>query len=208
MNVLAVGAHYDDVELGCSGTLIKHVLGGDNVTMLVITKSDYKNPSGEVIRDSDIACREGEKAAKLIGAELINLSYDTFMVTNDEDLTKTINGYINKLNIDTIYTHWINDLHRDHHNTSKCVLMAGRHAPRFLMYRSNFYDTEKVFRGNLYSDISMVIDKKREVIKAHESELDRVKYRWFDFFDRQHKNDGMKIGVEYAECFEVVRYLI
>ena len=39
MNVLAVGAHYDDIELGCSGTLIKHVQAGDRVTLLVITDS-------------------------------------------------------------------------------------------------------------------------------------------------------------------------
>ena len=47
MNVLGVGAHYDDLELGCSGTLINHVKKGDNVTMLVITDSSYKNPDGQ-----------------------------------------------------------------------------------------------------------------------------------------------------------------
>jgi len=208
MNVLAVGAHYDDVELGCSGTLIKHVEKGDKVTILVITDSSYKNPDGDLIRSADVALKEGKAAAKIIGAELICLKYETFMVPFDETLTKTITRYVEDLKINTIYSHWTNDLHRDHQYAAKSTLMAGRHVPRFLMYRSNFYDTEQQFRGNFYSDISDLMDKKVEVISAHKSELERVRYQWLDFFCKLHKNDGQKIGVKYAECFEIVRYLI
>lgn len=208
MNVLAVGAHYDDVELGCSGTLIKHVRRGDKVTILVITDSSYKNPNGDLIRGTDVALKEGKAAANIIGAELICLNYETFLVPFDEALTKEITRYIEELGIDTMYSHWTYDLHRDHQYAAKSTLMAGRHVPRFLMYRSNFYDTEQQFRGNFYSDISDVMDKKIEVIKAHKSELERVRYRWLDFYCKLHKNDGQKIGVKYAECFEVVRYLI
>ena len=75
MNILGVGAHYDDLELGCSGTLIKHVNNGDNVLMLVITDSSYKNPSGDLIRSRKTAYKEGVNAAKLIGAKLICLNY-------------------------------------------------------------------------------------------------------------------------------------
>jgi len=208
MNVLGVGAHYDDLDLGCSGTLIKHIQQGDTVTMLVITNSAYKNPNGDVIRSAEIAYREGLKAAKIIGAQLICLNYETFMVPFDESLTKEITHQIEELKIDTIYSHWTGDLHRDHQYAAKSTLMAGRHVTKFLMYRSNFYDTEQSFRGNFYSDITDVMDKKIRVIKKHESELKRVQYRWLDFFTKHHKNDGQKIGVKYAESFEVVRYLI
>jgi LmbE family N-acetylglucosaminyl deacetylase len=208
MNVLAVGAHYDDVELGCSGTLIKHVLKGDKVTILVITDSSYNNTDGDLIRSADIALKEGKQAATIIGAELICLNYETFMVPFDETLTKTITHYIEDLEIDTVYSHWTHDLHRDHQYAGKSTLMAGRHVPRFLMYRSNYYDTEHQFRGSFYSDISDVMKTKVEVIKAHKSELERVRYKWLDFFCKLHKNYGQKIGVKYAERFEVVRFLI
>lgn len=208
MNVLGVGAHYDDLELGCSGTLMKHVQHGDSVTMLVITDSSYNNPNGDLIRAADVAHSEGLKAANIIGAELICLNYKTFIVPFDEALTKEITRYIEDLEIDTVYSPWTHDLHRDHQYAAKSTLMAGRHVPRFLMYRSNFYNTQQGFRGNLYSDISDVMDKKIEVIKAHESELERVRYKWIEFFNNQNANDGQKIGVKYAECFEVVRYLI
>lgn len=208
MNVLGIGAHYDDLELGCSGTLIKHAEKGDQVTMLVITDSAYKNPRGKIVRDADVAYQEGLKAASLIGAELRCLNYKTFMVPFNEGLTKELHYIIEEHDIDIVYSHWIHDLHRDHQFAGKSALMAGRHIPRFLMYRSNFYDTEEQFRGNFYSDISEVMERKIEVIKAHQSELERVRYKWLDFFTNQHANDGQKIGVKYAECFELVRYLI
>lgn len=208
MNVLAVGAHFDDLELGCSGTLIKHVNNGDKVTMIVVTASDYKNPKGDLIRGREIAHEEGVKAANIIGAKLICLNYETFMVPFDESLTEKLNSYVDKFKIDVVYSHWIYDLHRDHQYAGKCTLMAARHVPKFLLYRSNFYDTEQQFRGNFYSDISQVMDKKLKVIKAHASELKRVRYQWLHFFTKQHENDGQKIGVKYAECFEIVRYLV
>ena len=207
MNVLAVGAHFDDIELGCSGTLMKHVQGGDKVYLIVICNSAYSNPDGDVVRELDTAFMEGKNAVAIIGAELICLDYDTFMIPFGEELTGTINRYIEKFNIDIIYCPWVHDLHRDHYYAAKNTLMAGRHIPRFLMYRCNYYDTEKPFQGNFYSDITDTMDKKIEVIKAHESELERVRYKWLDFFQNQNANDGQKIGVKYAECFEVVRYL-
>jgi LmbE family N-acetylglucosaminyl deacetylase len=208
MNILAVGAHFDDVELGCSGTLINHVRQGNKVTLVVITNSAYKNPNGRLIRSKEDALKEGLTASEIMGAQLICLDYETFMVPFDEKLTKQLTAYIEELEIDTIYSPWTHDLHRDHQYAGKAALMAGRHVPRFLMYRPNFYDTEHAFRGNFYSDISDVFEEKEKVIKAHKSELKRVRYSWLEFIRNQNRNDGQKIGVNYAECFEIARYLI
>jgi len=208
MNVLAIGAHYDDIELGCSGTLIKHVRKGDNVTMIVVSNSDYKDPNGLEVRSADQAYSEGLDAANIIGANLISLNYETLNVPYDDSLATQLVSYINKLDIDIIYSHWVNDLHRDHQYTGKSALMAGKRVKSFLMYRSNYFDCEKIFRGNFYSDISDVIEDKIRVIKAHKSELKRVRYKWIDFFRKMHENAGEIIGVKYAESFEIIRYLI
>jgi|TARA_B100000315_G_scaffold156179_1_gene144736 LmbE family N-acetylglucosaminyl deacetylase len=208
MNVLAVGAHFDDIEMGCSGTLIKHVQNRDKVTMLVITNSGYKDPNGIEVRNTDTASKEGQMAAKIIGADLVCLDYETFFIPFDDNVTKTIISYIQNLSIDTIYIPWVHDIHRDHQYAAKNVLMAARHVPRILMYRCNYYDSEHSFRGNFYSDISGLFDKKTEVIKANKTELQRVRYDWLKFIRNQHENDGLRVGVKYAECFEVVRYLI
>ncbi|MBZ2171996.1 PIG-L deacetylase family protein [Nitratidesulfovibrio sp. SRB-5] len=208
MNILAVGAHFDDVELGCSGTLMNHVRKGDNVTLLVLTSSGYTDPNGNMVRSDDIALAEGQAAAAIMGAELLTLDYRTFYLPFNEEVTMSLNRLIKDRKIDTVYCHWIHDLHRDHQCAAQNTIMASRHVPRVLMYRSNHYDTPHTFAGNIYSDISGVMDRKIEVIKSHKSELERVRYQWVDFFTRLNSNDGQKIGVDYAECFEIVRYLI
>ncbi len=208
MNVLAVGAHYDDLELGCSGTLAKHVKNGDKVVMAVLTDSGFSRTDGTLIRSPKTAREEGVRAAEIIGAELVSLNYKTFNVPFDDELSIRIIKLIEEHEIDTIYSHWIHDLHRDHQAAGRCTLMAGRHVPRFLMYRSNYYDTDKQFAGNFYSDVSEVIETKIAAIKAHKSEMERIKYSWLDFIIKQDANAGMKINVNYAECFEVIRYLI
>ena len=207
MNVLAVGAHYDDVELACSGSLIKHVGSGDKVTIVVATTSAYTDKDGNEIRSTKTAQQEGRQAAKIIGADLIELGYETFHIQFNEETTLTVLKIVEELEIDCVYSHWFNDIHRDHSNLGKAVMMAARRVPRFLMYRSNYYDTEPLFAGNYYIDITDVMEKKIEVIKAHRSELERLRYAWLDFFTKQNENDGQKIGTRYAECFQVVRYL-
>lgn len=208
MNVLAVGAHYDDIELGCSGTLMNHVSKGDSVYMIVITNSGYKDPNGINIRTNEIAQKEGLMAAKIIGAKLTCLGFETFEFDFNEALNKKILNFIQDKDIDMVYCPWIYDIHRDHQNAGKSAIMASRHVNKVLMFRPNYYDSFNLFRGNFYSDISDVFSKKIEVIKAHKSELERVRYSWIDFFKRQNANDGQKIGVEYAEVFEIIRYLV
>ncbi|BCS89195.1 PIG-L deacetylase family protein [Pseudodesulfovibrio sediminis] len=208
MNVLAIGAHYDDVELGCSGTLLKHVADGDTVTLIVASKSAYKDPKGNLVRSAEVAEAEGEAAAKIMGVDCIRLDYEALYVPDDEELTRIIRQKIEELSIDIVYSHWVHDVHRDHRNLARVTLMASRPVPRVLMYRSNYYDTYEPFRGTFYSDISVFMDTKVEVISAHESELERVRYTWIDFMKRQNANDGQKIGVKYAEKFEVVKYLV
>ena len=65
MKVLAIGAHPDDVELGCGGALARHVAAGDEVTMLVMTPGEM-GPQGLTSR-----VREQEAAAAVLGVHLI-----------------------------------------------------------------------------------------------------------------------------------------
>lgn len=208
MRILAIGAHFDDVELGCGGTLARHVKNGDDLFIFVATNSGYSNHAREVIRRPEIALEEGHKAAAILGArELVCGDYPTNNLPLNDDLVCSILKIVEEHKIDTIYTHWTGDMHLDHRNVGRASITAGRHAPRLLMYRSNYYDTDTQFRGNFYSDITSTVEIKANAIRAHESEFKRVGETWMTFFMNQNRNDGIKIGVQYAEVFEVVKYL-
>ncbi|MBM3567056.1 MAG: hypothetical protein FJX42_13205 [Alphaproteobacteria bacterium] len=208
MKVLAIGAHFDDVELGCGGTLAKHARAGDHVTIFVATDSGYSNHAKKVIRAADVAAAEGRKAAAIIGAgDLICANLPTNGLVLNDDLVCAILKIVEERRIDLIYTHWTGDMHSDHRVVGQASLTAGRHVPRLLMYRSNFYDTDTIFHGNFYVDISETVDTKRAAIRAHESEYSRVGEKWMTFFLNQNRNDGLKIGVEHAEAFQLVKYL-
>ena len=196
MNILAIGAHYDDIELGCAGSLRKYVENGHDVYMVVVTKSDYVNFDGTPIRTKEQAFEEGESAAKIIGAKkLICLDFETK------------NEVISDLNIDVVFTHWKYDVHQDHSAIGRATLNAARHSSKVLMYRSNWYQTLERYRENFYIDVTKQIDIKKESLYAHTTEVERRGDEWVDFVIHKNKNSGLEIGVEYAEAFECVKWL-
>ena len=73
-NILAVGAHPDDVEFSCAGTLLRHIYEGDKVTILHMTNTGYKNLlTGEVLRTSHQSQKEAKDSAEILGCNLIQI---------------------------------------------------------------------------------------------------------------------------------------
>lgn len=207
MNILAIGAHFDDVELGCGGALAKHVLSGDKVFVYVATISGFADRMKKTVRSSEIALAEGKKAISILGAALIRGSFNTFEVEFTEALTSDIIQIIEERKIGMVYTHWVGDIHHDHQAVGRASLHSCRHVPRMLMYRSNWYHSNLEFKGNFYIDITNFWDKKERAVLAHESEIKRTRRSWLGFFKNEAENAGQRIGVRYAEVFEVVKWL-
>lgn len=207
MNVLAIGAHFDDIELGCGGTLAKHVFNGDKVYAFVVTKSGYTNPDGIVIRSNEVAQIEGQRAMDILGVSLIQGDFETLHVQFNDDLNTKILKIVEDKKIDLVYTHWLGDIHHDHQVVAKSSLHSCRHVKRLLMYRSNWYHSTIYFNQNFYSDISNYLQQKFDSIGAHESELERTGKKWISFFQNEAENAGQRIGVKYAEVFEVVKWI-
>ncbi|MBL7196742.1 MAG: PIG-L family deacetylase [Candidatus Omnitrophica bacterium] len=207
MNVLAIGAHFDDIELGCAGALMKHVDEGDKVTMLVVTDTEYRNYDGTLLRNKKEALSEGKVAAEIIGAKLVCGNLKTKRLTHSWRLIEFLNKWIDHLGIKLIYTHWDRDVHQDHFAVGKATLAAGRHVPRILIYQSNWYQTTTAFQGTFYVDISKYIGRKVAAVKAHQIEYRMRGDSWVQFFKNIDANYGQKVGVRYAECFAVIKYL-
>ncbi|MGD9554005.1 MAG: PIG-L deacetylase family protein [Arcobacteraceae bacterium] len=207
MNILAIGAHFDDIELGCGGTLAKHIDNGDNVYAYVATKSGFTNHQNIEIRSDAIASQEGENAMKILGVELIKGNFEALNIEFNDELNREILKIVEEKQIELVYSHWLGDIHHDHQAVARASLHSCRHVPRQLMYRSNWYHSNLDFKGNFYVDISQYWEIKKNAIATHESEMERTGRKWIEFFHNEAKNAGQRIEVKYAEIFEVIKWL-
>tara|TARA_Y100000593_G_scaffold92951_1_gene186148 strand:- start:729 stop:1376 length:648 start_codon:yes stop_codon:yes gene_type:complete len=210
-NILAIGAHSDDVEFGCFGTLIKHIEDGDKVNILIMSTGDISHSvTGEVIRKASQTSTESKNASELIGANLIQLDFpDRQVPFNSESITE-IETLIYDLNIDTIYTHWGGDTHQDHINTLQSSLSAGRLVGNVLCYEqvpvprvTNVYPV-----ANYYVDITDYMDKKIEACKCHESQIKKYSNMGVDMLDTLDvlaRYRGNQINKKYAEAFDILK---
>ena len=218
MNVLAVGCHPDDLEIGCGGTLAKYVKRGDKVFMCHIANGDMGHIVIEPAELRLVREREAENAAKVIGAEAISLDVGDGRVdaTNRETINKLVE-VIRYAKPDVIITHNSDDYMQDHINTSQLAFDASflatlkhyepqvtRHetiAPIFFMDTLagiNFIPTE-------YVDISDEIEQKLQALNCHESQIkwmaDHDHIDFLDFVRTCSKYRGLQASVPYAEGF-------
>ncbi len=207
-NILAIGAHFDDIELGCGGSIAKHVLNGDNVYAYVATVSGFSNPNLKPVRKNSVAKQEGISAMKVLGVKkLYTGNFKTLFVEFNEKLNIEILKIIEKNKIDLVYSHWIGDIHHDHQAVGRSALHSSRHVRNILLYRSNWYNSTSSFNGNFYVDISETWEIKKKSIMKHKSEMNRTGNKWIKFFHNEAINTGQKINVRYSEVFEVVKFV-
>ncbi|MBI3298592.1 MAG: PIG-L family deacetylase [Elusimicrobia bacterium] len=199
--VLALGAHFDDAELGCGGALARHARKGDKVTLWVATRSGFAD------RTDDAAGREGRKAAKILGVDLVEGDRETFSLAYEDGLVRELRALVDRLRPGTVYLPFTGDAHQDHRALARAALSAARHCPRLLMYRINWYDTEEAFIPRHFIDITKTMPVKLRALRAHASEMKRTGGRWLEWVTQRDRQDGIRLGVGYAEAFQAVRYL-
>lgn len=204
MKVLAIGAHFDDVELGCGGTLLNHLKNGDELYVLVVTKSGYVSKTSKHERDNHIALEEGIKSAKLLQSNLIIGDFETLNLTASKELINYLCEQIIKLNPDIVYTHFLGDQHLDHQAVAKASLIATRNVGKVLSYLSNIYDTIPKFEPNYFVNISDSFEEKMKLIDCFKSEQETHPY-WKKQLKAISQIYGVKIGREFGEAFQVIR---
>lgn len=206
-NILAVGAHADDVEIGCGGTVAKHVKNGENVILLIMAESSYTDYTGKVLRSIEEGTTEEKNASKILGAKLINLGFKTKNIPYSSESIEAINRIIDDYSIDTIYTHWYHDTHQDHKRTTQSVLSAGRYISNILMYEPEYPAGRSYlgFRNQYYVNITSTFDIKMGALKCHESQIKKYGDAFMDAVKARAIHRGYEIGNKYAECFEIIR---
>lgn len=218
IRIMAIGAHLDDIEIACGGTLAKAVDRGHAVKMLVLSKSAYVHYQGRSIRTENIAVKEAQLAASILGIkELEILEYPTKDIPYDSQVVESINARLDDYRPDLIITHWPFDTHKSHQNTSLSTMAAARYYNSIIMFEPFPPGGRSYvpFRPQLYVDITPYIGEKLKSIEAHKSEF--VKYggkSWIEAIKARAIFRGFDLIAhvgktpKFAEAFEIVRFNI
>jgi LmbE family N-acetylglucosaminyl deacetylase len=194
LKVLAVGAHPDDIELSCGGTLLKLKKEYDAcIYTLIFSKGELK--SNPLIR-----AKEQARAGKFLGvfkSRLLNYKDGSILV--DSNLVNEIEQLVKEYQPDLIFTHCIDDIHQDHRNIGWATLSATRRKkPAILLYSSLF--TRDRFTPNLYIDISKHLDQKLKLLSLFKSQ-ESNEYMDPEVIKAQARESGLHSGCKYAEEF-------
>ncbi len=199
MNILAIGAHPDDVELGCGGTLIKAVREGHQVFMYTLTRG---GASGEPNQRTE----ELKRSAKFIGAKDLKIDdFEDTKLTPGPDLINHIESYINFADPDVIFTHSKRDIHHDHRAIANATVEAARFSSNILSYE---IPLTKEFEPEIYYDITDVIDEKVELIEIFWSQNAKLYLKAKaikGLAEYRALQSRMGTTVNYVETFEVVK---
>ncbi len=199
MKILAIGAHPDDIEIGCGGTLAAHSKAGDEIMIVVMTAGEQGGAHGEV------RLKEAKNGALLLGAKHFDcLHYpDTQIPLGPapvHDLEMRVEGF----KPDRVYIPFYHEIHQDHRTTSEAALVACRNIPQILMYEGP--STFSNFQVSYWVNISQTIEQKIAAIQSHTSqgvkELLKV-----EAIQGMNRFRGYQARTQYAEGFAIFRFI-
>lgn len=226
LDILAIGAHPDDVELSCSGVIAKEVAHGKKVGIVDLTRGELGTRGTAEIRDQEAAA-----AGKILGVHVReNLGFKDGFFNDDEAHQLEIIKIIRKYRPEIVLCNAIYDRHPDHGKgsqlSSKSCFLSGlpkiatsidgvlqdAWRPKQVYHYIQWQDMEPDF----VVDISGYIDQKMDSVKAYASQFYKedsqepetpiTSKNFFDSIKYRAANLGRYIGAEYGEGFKAERY--
>ncbi len=194
--ILAVGAHPDDVEIGCGGTLAKHRDAGDALMILTLSMGAQ---GGEAKRRA----RESQRAAQRLGATLQLCDFQDTAITEGATTIRAIESAIRAFKPTHVYTHTREDTHQDHRAVHAATIVAARQVPNVFCYQSPSSTVD--FRPQRYVDVSAHIDDKLELIGMHQTQVSKRTNIQGDLIVATARYWGRYAGCVLAEPMSIVR---
>lgn len=205
-NVLLVGAHYDDPELGVGGTAARLIQEGHKVYKITLTDTVVKSEDMQLDITNDRA-RENSRNACLAlgGVEEIDFALQPYgKLKYTQECMQAMEHIIFEKDIDTVFMHYADDYNTDHLAAHKICKTAARHVRNLLMYQSNPYIIYEHFCPNYYIDISSTVELKKTALNCYDSEHNRQGHL-FDTNVQRNGIWGYGNHVEYAEGFCAIK---
>lgn len=227
LDILAFGAHPDDVELGCGATIAKEISLGKKVGIVDLTRGELGTRGSAEIRDQEAA-----KAADVLGVSVReNLAFRDGFFVNDEEHQLEIIKMIRKYKPEIVLCNAIDDRHIDHGKGSKLVSDAcflsglrriettfdGENQDAWRPKLVYHYIQWKNIEPDFVVDVSEFMDKKIEAVMAYSSQfydpnskepMSPIASKNFtESIEYRAKDLGRLVFAEYAEGFTVERYV-
>ena len=202
MNILAIGAHPDDIEFGCGGALLKYAKLKNNIYLLVLTK-------GEIGAPSAVRKREQEQSAKFLKAKgLFMANFKDTAIALNKVLISRIEKAIADSRAELVLFNYSSDIHQDHRVLSEAAISATRYVKKVLFYE---VPTTKNFEPDVFVDIGEVLFEKLELLKIHRSQVNRTRVPGLNILESATSCAnfrGFQGRVKYAEGFKALRYML
>ncbi len=227
LDILAFGAHPDDVELGCGATIAKEVSLGKKVGIVDLTRGELGTRGSADLRD-----KEAAHAAKILGVSIReNVRFADGFFTNDKDHQLAIIQMIRKYQPDVVLCNAIDDRHIDHPKGSKLVsdacflsglqkietVMDGDVQEKWRPKQVYHYVQWKPIDPDFVVDVTGFMETKIAAVQAYasqffdpestEPETPITSKNFIESIDYRAKDLGRLIGVAHAEAFTSERYV-
>ena len=198
MKILAIGAHPDDVEIGCGGTLLylKSVDAAE-IHVLLMTRGTKGNC------DVDSRKLEQEQACKILGVTRFYCPELPDTNITIKAAIDVIEELVNVVNPDYIFTHYKDDTHQDHRIVAEATISACRNRSNVLYYES--FSSEG-FNPMLFVDIESTLQSKCEVVAAHKTQEERL--HLVDYVKILAKQRAHRTGLKYVEGFIPRKFIL
>jgi LmbE family N-acetylglucosaminyl deacetylase len=205
LNVICIGAHPDDPETGCGGTLARLAAAGHRVTIVYLTRGEAGLKDSDSERASRLRTAEAICASKILGAKAVFANQVDGQTSADGQHSQRFTELLASLQPDMVFTHWPLDTHRDHRNAAQLAYEAWEslHESFALVYYEVMTGIQTHhFEPNCFVDISFTSEQKRSAVYAH---LCQDPTRFYPYHETMEKERGLEARFTRAEAFVVVR---
>ena len=194
--VLAVGAHPDDVEIGCGGILLRHRAQGDDVSVLTLSGGERGGTASKRVQ-------EAHRAAGILGARLFLESLQDTAISEGQETISLIEAKIAEVQPTVIYTHTLHDGHQDHRSVHRATVVASRGVSSLYCYQAP--STNIDFRPTKFVEMGEFMDRKVEAISMYGSQVAKRPYLRESLLRATAEYWGRFAGYGLVEPLEVMR---
>lgn len=202
MRILAIGAHPDDIEFGCGGTLIKYHARGAKSYLLVMTR-------GEEGGEAEVRQKEQMDSLRILGSEAVFFAdYADTRIPLDKEAIGRIEDVLKEIRPHMIFVHYPEDTHQDHRTVAAATVSATRNAKNVLFYEGPTTDN---FTPSVFVDVGPQLEAKIASLQAHASQIMKTNIEGLSILEIARAAAtfrGIQAKVRHAEGFVPLRLLI